>query len=42
MNYQIYAVTFIEIGLWGGGTVIFQSLMFSHRANVMKIHFFIF
>ena len=42
MNYQIHHETFIEIGLWGGGEVIFQSLIFSHEANVRKIHFFIF
>ena len=41
MNSQIYSETFVEIGLWGGGTVIFQ-FNFSHRANVRKIHFFYF
>ena len=36
MNYQIYPEIFLKIGLWGGGTVNFQNLIFSHRANVRK------
>ena len=37
MNYQIYPETLVDIS---GGRVIFQSLIFSLRANVRKIDFY--
>ena len=42
MKYQIYPETFIVIEGWGGGRMNFQSLFFSHWANVKKILFLIF